>query len=135
MARHGRGEHRATRHRPLLSRVHLHFANFENFFEKSQFWQFLQIHAKRAFVAVNIRFSCEIPNEKMGKNFPSLKLQMKVLRINMTVVSGKDVTPESTKFNLERILGQDTIQNISPPDPDIQGVHKGEPESPKTKGR
>jgi hypothetical protein len=71
-------------------------------------------------------------NEKMGKNFPNLKLQMKVLRINMTVVSGKDVTPESTKFNLERILGQDTLQNISPPEPDIEGERKGKFESPKT---
>ena len=57
---------------------------------------------------------------------------MKVLRINMTVVSGKDVTPESTKFNLERILGQDTIQDISLPEPDIKGERKGEFESPKT---
>ena len=71
-------------------------------------------------------------NEKMGKNFPNLKLQMKVLRINMTVISGKDVTPESTKFNLERILGQDTLQNISPPEPDIEGERKGKFESPKT---
>ena len=72
-------------------------------------------------------------NEKMGKNFPNLKLQMKVLRINMTVVSGKDVTPESTKFNLERILGQDTIQDISLPETDIEGEHKGKLESPTTK--
>ena len=72
-------------------------------------------------------------NEKMGKNFPNLKLQMKVLRINMTVVSGKDVTPESTKFNLQRILGQDTIQDISLPETDIEGEHKGKLESPTTK--
>ena len=71
-------------------------------------------------------------NEKMGKNFPNLKLQMKVLRINMTVVSGKDVTPESTKFNLQRILGQDTIQDISLPETDIEGEHKGKLESPTT---
>jgi len=44
---------------------------------------------------------------KKWKKFPGLKLQMKVLRINMTVVSGNDVTSEPTKFNLERILGQD----------------------------
>jgi hypothetical protein len=68
----------------------------------------------------------------MEKDFPNLKIQMKVLRINMTVVSGKDVTPESTKFNLERILGQDKLQNISPPKPDIDGERKGEFESPKT---
>ena len=72
-------------------------------------------------------------NEKMGKNFPNLKLQMKVLRISMTVVSGKDVTPESTKFNLQRILGQDTIQDISLPETDIEGEHKGKLESPTTK--
>ena len=72
-------------------------------------------------------------NEKMGKNFPNLKLQMKVLRINMTVVSGKDVTPESTKFNLQRILGQDTIQDISLPETDIEGEYKGKLESPTTK--
>ena len=72
-------------------------------------------------------------NEKMGKNFPNLKLQMKVLRINMTVVSGKDVTPESTKFNLQRILGQDTIQDISLLETDIEGEHKGKLESPTTK--
>ena len=72
-------------------------------------------------------------NEKMGKNFPNLKLQMKVLRINMTVVSGKDVTPESTKFNLQRILGQDMIQDISLPETNIEGEHKGKPESPTTK--
>jgi uncharacterized hydrophobic protein (TIGR00271 family) len=72
-------------------------------------------------------------NEKMGKNFPNLKLQMKVLRINMTVVSGKDVTPESTKFNLQRILGQDTIQDISLPETDIEGEHKTKLESPTTK--
>ena len=72
-------------------------------------------------------------NEKMGKNFPNLKLQMKVLRINMTVVSGKDVTPESTKFNLQRILGQDTIQDISLPETDIEGEHKAKLESPTTK--
>jgi uncharacterized hydrophobic protein (TIGR00271 family) len=71
-------------------------------------------------------------NEKMGKNFPNLKLQMKVLRINMTVVSGKDVTPESTKFNLQRILGQDTIQDISLPETDIEGEYKGKLESPTT---
>ena len=71
-------------------------------------------------------------NEKMGKDFPNLKLQMKVLQINMTVVSGKDVTPESTKFNLQRILGQDTIQDISLPETDIEGEHKGKLESPTT---
>ena len=36
----------------------------------------------------------------------------------MTVVSGNDVTSEPTKFNLERILGQEMIQKTSPPDPD-----------------
>ena len=71
-------------------------------------------------------------NDKMEKNFPNLKIQMKVLRINMTVVSGKDVTPESTKFNLERILGQDTIQDILLPEPDIEGEHKVKLESPTT---
>jgi hypothetical protein len=71
-------------------------------------------------------------NEKMEKNFPNLRIQMKVLRINMTVVSGKDVTPASTKFNLERILGQDTLQNISPLEPEIEGEHKVELESSTT---
>ena len=71
-------------------------------------------------------------NEKTGENFPSLRIQMKVLRISMTVVSGKDVTPESKKFNLERILGQDTLQHISPPEADIEGEQKDEFESPKT---
>lgn len=71
-------------------------------------------------------------NEKMGKDFPNLKLQMKVLRINMTVVSGEDITPESTKFNLERIFRQATFQNISPPEPDIEGEYKGKLESPTT---
>ena len=71
-------------------------------------------------------------NEKMEKNFPNLRIQMKVLRINMTVVSGKDVTPASTKFNLERILGQNTLQNISPLEPEIEGEHKVELESSTT---
>ena len=71
-------------------------------------------------------------NKKMGKNFPNLKLRMKALRINMTVASGKDVTPELIIFDLERILGQDMLQNISPPEPDIEGECKGECESPKT---
>ena len=46
----------------------------------------------------------------MEREFPGLQLQMEVQRINMTVVSGNDVTSEPTKFNLERILGQEMIQ-------------------------
>ena len=49
-------------------------------------------------------------NERMEREFPGLQLQMEVQRINMTVVSGNDVTSEPTKFNLERILGQEMIQ-------------------------
>ena len=63
-------------------------------------------------------------NERMEREFPGLQLQMEVQRINMTVVSGNDVTSEPTKFNLERILGQEMIQKTSPPDPDNKGEGK-----------
>ena len=63
-------------------------------------------------------------NERMEREFPGLQLQMEVQRINMTVVSGNDVTSEPTKFNLERILGQEMIQKTSPPDPDKKGEGK-----------
>jgi hypothetical protein len=38
---------------------------------------------------------------------------MQVQRINVTIVSGKDVILESEEFNLERILRQDIPQNSS----------------------
>ena len=44
-------------------------------------------------------------NERMEREFPGLQLKMEVHRINMTIVSGNDVTSEPTKLNLERILG------------------------------
>ena len=49
-------------------------------------------------------------NERMEREFPSLQLQMEVHRINMSIASRNDVTSESTKLNLERILGQELIQ-------------------------
>ena len=52
-------------------------------------------------------------NEKIKTSFPGLKLQMQVQRINVTVVSGKDVIPEPGQFNLEQILRQDILQNPS----------------------
>ena len=63
-------------------------------------------------------------NERMESEFPGLQLQMEVQRINMTVVSGNDVTSEPTKFNLEQILGREMIQKTSPPDPDNKGEGK-----------
>ena len=41
---------------------------------------------------------------------------MQVQRINVTVVSGKDVILESEEFNIERILPQVMLQNSSLPE-------------------
>ena len=49
---------------------------------------------------------------------------MEVHRINMTVISGNDVTSEPTKLNLERILGQEIIQKITPPESDNKAEDK-----------
>lgn len=54
-------------------------------------------------------------NEGIKTRFPGLKLQMQVQRINVTVVSGDEVIPESGKFDLEQILGQDIVRNSSLP--------------------
>jgi hypothetical protein len=63
-------------------------------------------------------------NERMEREFPGLQLQMEVHRINMTVISGNDVTSEPTKLNLERILGQEIIQKIPPPESDNKAEDK-----------
>ena len=63
-------------------------------------------------------------NERMKREFPGLKLQMEVHRINMTIVSGNNVTSEPTKLNLERILGQEMIQKIPPPESDNKAEDK-----------
>ena len=63
-------------------------------------------------------------NERMEREFPGLQLQMEVHRINMTIVSGNDVTSEPTKLNLERILGQEMIQKIPPPESDNKAEDK-----------
>merc|ERR1711965_422115 len=55
-------------------------------------------------------------NEKIKTAFPGLKLQMQVQRINVTIVSGRDVILESEEFNLERILRQDMPQSLSLPE-------------------
>ena len=60
----------------------------------------------------------------MEREFPGLQLQMEVHRINMTIVSGNDVTSEPTKLNLERILGQEIIQKIPPPESDNKAEDK-----------
>ena len=69
-------------------------------------------------------------NEKIKTAFPGLKLQMQVQRINVTIVSGKDVILESEEFNLERILRQDIPRNSSLPE--TESASKAEPEAPKT---
>ena len=69
-------------------------------------------------------------NEKIKTVFPGLKLQMQVQRINVTVVSGKDIILESEEFNLERILRQESLQ--SPSLPDTESAIKYEPEAPET---
>ena len=69
-------------------------------------------------------------NEKIKTAFPGLKLQMQVQRINVTIVSGKDVILESEEFNLEQILRQDIPQNSSLPE--TESASKAEPEAPKT---
>jgi hypothetical protein len=56
-------------------------------------------------------------NERMEREFPGLQLQTKVHRINMTIISGNDVTSEPTKLNLELILGQEMIQKTTPQGP------------------
>ena len=63
-------------------------------------------------------------NERMEREFPGLQLQMEVHRINMTIVSGNNVTSEPTKLNLERILGQEMIQKIPPPESDNKAEDK-----------
>jgi hypothetical protein len=60
----------------------------------------------------------------MKREFPGLQLQMEVHRINMTIVSGNNVTSEPTKLNLERILGQEMIQKIPPPESDNKAEDK-----------
>ena len=69
-------------------------------------------------------------NEKIKTVFPGLKLQMQVQRINVTVVSGKDIILESEEFNLERISRQESLQ--SPSLPDTESAIKYEPEAPET---
>ena len=39
-------------------------------------------------------------NERMEREFPDLQLHMEVHRINMTIVSGNDVTSEPTELIL-----------------------------------
>jgi hypothetical protein len=60
----------------------------------------------------------------MKREFPGLQLQMEVHRINMTIISGNNVTSEPTKLNLERILGQEMIQKIPPPESDNKAEDK-----------
>jgi ABC-type multidrug transport system fused ATPase/permease subunit len=69
-------------------------------------------------------------NEKIKIAFPGLKLQMQVQRINVTIVSGKDVILESEEFNLERILRQDIPQNSSLPE--AENAIKAEPKASET---
>lgn len=71
-------------------------------------------------------------NEGMETKFPGLKIQMEVQRINMTVVSGEDVIPESTKFNLERILGQNAVKNSSRTEAGIEEKAETDSVTPKT---
>ena len=54
---------------------------------------------------------------------------MEVQRINVTVVSGKDVILEPEEFNLERILRQDMPQSSSLPE--TESASKAKPEAPK----
>ena len=54
---------------------------------------------------------------------------MQVQRINVTIVSGKDVILESEEFNLERILRQDIPQSSSLPE--TVSASKAETEAPK----
>ena len=60
----------------------------------------------------------------MKKEFPGLQLQMEAHRINMTIIFDNDVTSEPTKLNLERILGQEIIQKITPPEPGNEAGEK-----------
>lgn len=69
-------------------------------------------------------------NENIKTVFPGLKLQMQVQRINVTIVSGKDIILESEEFNLEQILRQEVLQNSSLPD--TESAIKYEPEAPET---
>jgi hypothetical protein len=55
---------------------------------------------------------------------------MQVQRINVTIVSGKDVILESEEFNLERILRQDIPQNSL--SPETESASKAEPEASET---
>ena len=55
---------------------------------------------------------------------------MQVQRINVTIVSGKDVILESEEFNLERILRQDIPQNSSLPE--AENAIKAEPKASET---
>ena len=69
-------------------------------------------------------------NERIKTTFPGLKLQMQVQRINVTIVSGRDVILEPEEFNLERILRQDIPQNSSLTE--TENASKAEPEAPET---
>ena len=55
---------------------------------------------------------------------------MQVQRINVTIVSGRDVILEPEEFNLERILRQDIPQNSSLTE--TENASKAEPEAPET---
>ena len=68
-------------------------------------------------------------NEKIKTAFPGLKLQMQVQRINVTIVSGRDVILEPEEFNLERILRQNMPQSSSLPE--TESASKAEPEAPE----
>ena len=52
---------------------------------------------------------------------------MQVQRINVTIVSGRDVILEPEEFNLERILRQDIPQSSSVPE--TESASKAEPEA------
>ena len=69
-------------------------------------------------------------NERIKTTFPGLKLQMQVQRINVTIVSGRDVILEPEEFNLERILRQDIPQNSSLTE--TENTSKAEPEASET---
>ena len=68
----------------------------------------------------HVQYILDRINEKIQIAFSGLKLQIEVKRINMTALSGRDVIPEPVKFNLERISEQDTVHNLSPPEPEIK---------------
>ena len=55
---------------------------------------------------------------------------MQVQRINVTIVSGRDVILEPEEFNLERILRQDIPQSSSLSE--TESARKAESEAPET---